>query len=100
MQTEFKFKSHFSQLIRKTFISNEMTMWKVAQEISCNTSTISAYYNDKKILTSEHAKSFSNLLKSFNINYSADELIKMQMQAEFILCDNRSVSEILGLNME
>lgn len=97
MQPEFKFKSEFSQLVRRTLINSHITMWKVAQVFGCEPHIISAYYSDKKILTSEHAQAFSDLLKSLDVNYTADELMQMQKQAEFIVCDNRSVAEILML---
>lgn len=99
MNREFKFKSKFSIFIRKTFIEHKMFLKMVAKEIGCNIVVISYYYNDQKILTLEHAQAFSDLLKSLNINYSADELMQMQKQAEFIICDNRSVAEVLGLEL-
>lgn len=99
MQSEFIFKSKFSMLIRKIFTENKMFIKTVAKNMGCDVLTISAYYNDKKILTAEHAQAFSELLKILNVHYSADELVSIQRQAEFIANDNRSMTEILGLKL-
>lgn len=100
MPPEFIFKSKFSIAIRKTFLEHEMYMIAVAEKIGCNVAMISAYYNDRKILTLKHAQEFSSLLQTLNVHYSADELMQMQKQADFIVRDKRSVAEFLGLVSE
>lgn len=80
------YKSKFSREIRKCFIEHNMTMSDVAKRLGIKVTQVSKYYNDRQLLTAEHAKSIANLLAEIlgYEKYTYTDLLQMQKEAVLI----------------
>ena len=92
---DFKFRSIFSSRIRRIFISHNMTMKDVADKLCWQSHQVSAYYNDRRLLSDDDAQALSNLLAQIGHQYTNVELQEMQKQAVFVdLTENDFLDKI------
>lgn len=80
------YKSKFSREIRKCFIEHNMTVSDVAKRLGIEVTQVSKYYNDRELLTIEHAKLLAELLVEVvgYEKYTYTDLIQMQKEAVLI----------------
>lgn len=92
---DFKFCSIFSKRIRKIFIRHDMTMQDVADKLGWQVHKVSAYYNDRCLLSDDDAQALSDLLAQIGHKFTDVELQEMQKQAIFVdLTKNDLLDEI------
>lgn len=80
------YKSKFRLEIRKCFIEHNMTVSDVAKRLGIEVTQVSKYYNDRQLLTVEHAKSIAELLAEVMgcEKYTYTDLLQMQKEAVLI----------------
>ncbi|WP_323842550.1 MULTISPECIES: hypothetical protein [unclassified Moraxella] len=93
---EFIFRSRFSHDIRKIFIDGDMTIKNVADKLGWQVCKVSAYYNDKYLLSDDDAQSLSDLLTQIGHKYTGVELQELQKQAVFVDLTKKGFLDEIG----
>lgn len=81
---DFRFVSEFSKWLRETRLKHNVTLLDFANALGVNTPKVSAWENDRELLTNIQAMKIAKFFKEKGeiINYV--ELMKMQRKAIFI----------------
>lgn len=86
---EFGFESKLSDWLKQVMFENKIPLYKLAETSGLSAADISAYRNDRKILTNENAEKLVNGLSKWitfpmDIVYAPQALMGYQKQGEFV----------------
>lgn len=86
---EFCFESKLSDWLKQVMFENKIPLYKLAEASGLSAADISAYRNDRKILTNDNAEKLVNGLSKWikfpmDIVYAPQALMGYQKQAQFV----------------